>query len=280
MKKIFVINSRGEKEPFSFHKIYQSARRVGASKKLAFEIAKTIEKEAYSGMRTSQIFKKVLKLLLLENKSASLKFNLKEGIRRLGPSGFPFEKYIGEIFKREGFEVNFNLRLKGRCGVFYEVDFLAQKKNTTYIVECKFHKDLGARVDLKTALMNYARFLDLKKGEYFKKFQNGKVFPLLVTNAKFTNQTIRYSNCVGQKLLGWKYPKKKGLERIIDQNKLYPITILPSLKTHFLDVFVEKKMMLAGDLLKYKINQLSSILNLPLKHLEPLTKEAKILLEN
>lgn len=44
-KEIFVINLRGEKEPFSFQKVYQSARNVGASKELAFEIAKKLKKK-------------------------------------------------------------------------------------------------------------------------------------------------------------------------------------------------------------------------------------------
>lgn len=35
MTSLYVINSRGEKELFSFQKVYESAMRVGASKELA-----------------------------------------------------------------------------------------------------------------------------------------------------------------------------------------------------------------------------------------------------
>jgi hypothetical protein len=48
-KEVFVINLRGEKEPFSFQKVYQSARNVGASKEVALKIAKEIEKEFLMG---------------------------------------------------------------------------------------------------------------------------------------------------------------------------------------------------------------------------------------
>ena len=54
----YVINSRGEKESFSFKKILRSARRVGASRNLAQRIADTVKREAYPGLRTSEIFKK------------------------------------------------------------------------------------------------------------------------------------------------------------------------------------------------------------------------------
>jgi len=38
MKQVYVINSQGEQEPFSFRKVLKSARRAGASPNLAFEI--------------------------------------------------------------------------------------------------------------------------------------------------------------------------------------------------------------------------------------------------
>jgi len=51
MKKLYVINNSGQKEPFSWKKICNGAERVGASKALAKEIATIIEKEAYPGIK-------------------------------------------------------------------------------------------------------------------------------------------------------------------------------------------------------------------------------------
>jgi hypothetical protein len=45
-KEIFVINLRGEKEPFSFQKVYQSARNVGASKEVALKSQKKLKKRS------------------------------------------------------------------------------------------------------------------------------------------------------------------------------------------------------------------------------------------
>jgi len=278
MSKIYVINSQGKKEPFSFKKVYRSARRAGASKELAFRIAREIEKEAHPGIKTRKIFKRVLQLLNQEDKPTGIRFNLKEAIRKLGPTGFPFEKYIGEIFKAEGYNVSFNLHLSGKCAVLYEIDFIASNQNKVYIGECKFHKNPGERVDLKVALMNYARFLDLKESKYMQKFYGLEIYPLIVTNTKFTNQVIKYSNCVGQKLLGWKYPRGKGLEKLVETNKLYPVTILPSFRRSMIEVFSQKRIMLVKNLFEHPKEELFESLHLPFKYLDKLLEEAKVLI--
>jgi len=61
-----VINLRGEKEPFSLAKVLGSARRAGASKELAQRVALQIEKSAYPGIKTREIFSKVNQLLRKE----------------------------------------------------------------------------------------------------------------------------------------------------------------------------------------------------------------------
>jgi len=278
MPKLYVINSKGEKEPLSFKKIYRSARRVGAPVPLAQKIAKTIQVEARPGIRTSDIFQRVKELLLEQLPGAALRFNLKEGMRRLGPTGFPFEKYIGEILSRNNFKVQLNQSISGKCAN-YEIDFLAKNRKTLYIGECKYHNLAGGRVDLKIALSNYARFLDLEDSRLFqsKRLRDTKIKSLLVTNTKFTSQVIRYSRCVGIELLGWNWPKNRGLEYLIDNQKLYPITILPSLKSYLVDIFVSKRMMLVEDILKIDKLRFSKQNKVPVFHLDPLIKEAEIL---
>ena len=276
---LYVINSKGEKEIFSSKKVYRSARRVGASQFFAKKIAKIIEKEAFPGIKTSEIFRKVKRLLAKETPRFALKFSLKTAMRRLGPTGFLFEKYIGEIFSKRGFKVKLNQNIPGLC-CRYEIDFLARKNNLLYIGECKYRNLPGGLVHSDTALANYARFLDIKKGTFFDKKANKnlKIKSLLVTNAKLTNKAVKYSKCVGVELLGWNYPKNKGLERLIDTQRLYPITIFPSLKHYFADIFVEKRIILAQDLLKIDVKRFARETKIPVKYLEALAKEAKILL--
>ncbi|MEM4209037.1 MAG: hypothetical protein QW833_01450, partial [Candidatus Anstonellaceae archaeon] len=52
----------------------------------------------------------------------------------------------------------------------------------------------------------------------------------LVTNTKFSGDVIQYSDCVGLKLLGWSFPKNESIQQRIEENKLYPITLIKGLK--------------------------------------------------
>jgi len=270
-KEIFVINLRGEKEPFSLRKVYQSARNAGASKEVALKIAKEIEKEAFDGISTSQIFDRVFELLLEKSPQSAIKFNLKKAMEKLGPTGFPFEKFVAKIFEFEGFEVKTNQIIPGAC-TSYEIDFLAKKENLVYIGECKFRQEPGGRVDLQVALANYARFLDIQKG----KFLNSKVEykSILTTNAKFTTEAIKYSECVGVELLGWKYPRSGGLEFLIEKNKLYPITILPSVTHRIANELIFQGIVLVKDIFEEKFNRLK----IPNK--QKILKEGEILFKN
>jgi hypothetical protein len=280
MREIHIINSKGEKEIFSFQKVYRSAIRAGANKSLAREIARIIEKDVFSGMETSDIYKRVRRLLARKNSKSYLRFSLKQAMRKLGPTGFPFEKYVGEMFKELGFSVKLNQSLSGKCVAGYEIDFLAEKDNIVYIGECKYRNLQSNRIHTNTALANHARFMDILNHALLKqgKYKNYTKKTIIVTNTKFTTRAKRYSRCVNTKLLGWKEPKNNSLENIIEKQKFYPITILPSLKSRVKDAFVSQKMMLARDVLRINPRKFSKKFKIPLSNLESLTKEAKILL--
>jgi len=270
MKKINVIKYSGKEETFSSKKVYDSVRRSGGSKVLADKIVAEIEKKAYLGIKTSEIYDQVKKGLKKEDIKASLRFNLKKGFRKLGPSGFPFEKYIAELFANRGFKTKINQFIPGHCCT-YEIDFTAERDGLLYIGECKYRNLYGGRVHSKDALANYARFLDIKGGRK-------NVKSVLVTNTKFTSKAIKYSKCVGVDLLGWRFPKGSGLQYLVEKHKLYPITILHSLNKSLLEVFINKKIMMVKDLLEKDIGELSKITRLSQKRLKPLIAEAKVLL--
>jgi len=281
MSKIFIINNLGEKQPFSWRKVYQSALRVGAQKALAKQIATRVEKEAYNNIRTSEIFKKVQEYLYHDFPKGGMRFSLKEAMRKLGPSGFPFEKYVAEIFKRLGFAVQINQHLPGKC-VFHEIDLLAKIDRQLLIGECKFHSLPGSRVDLKVAMATYACYLDLNTGGFFKKasLKKLKTRPMLITNTKFTSEAIRYAECMKIDLLGWRYPMDRGLEYVIESNKFYPITILPSLKGDLLNVCGQEQIMLAQDLLSIDFVHRAKKSGISEKRLLTLKQEAEILMED
>ncbi len=259
-----VIKYNGEREPFSEEKAYNSAKRAGASDSEAKKIVK--ELDIYDGIKTSEISEKIRKGLKKENKRAALRFNLKKAIKKLGPTGFPFEKYVAEIFKNQGFRSKTNLFIPGKCCV-HEIDFTAEKDNLLYIGECKYRNLSASKVETKDALANYARFLDILA----KKSPDINIKSMLVTNNKFTSRAVKYSKCVGVELLGWRYPKDRGLEYLIEKDRLYPITILPSFKNYMFDAFTSKGLMMARDVLE--LNKI----NLSQKILKTLKEEAKLI---
>jgi len=98
------------------------------------------------------------------------------------------------------------------------------------MVEAKFHNQPGFRTDLKTALYVKARFDDVKKAGFNKCW--------LTTNTKFSRDAVKYSGCAGVELLGWNWPKGKGVETLIAETELYPITVITILSS------AEKKLLL------------------------------------
>jgi len=161
-RAINIINLRGEIEPFSKEKVYQSARRAGASKRLADQISLKISQQIKDNTLTSQIYQQVKGYLQDQEPHSAIRFSLKEAIRRLGPTGFPFEKLISQIFTNQGWQTQTNQIMAGQCIDDYEIDILAQKNNQTLIGECKFRINPGDRVDLEIALANQARFEDIQ----------------------------------------------------------------------------------------------------------------------
>ncbi|HOS88237.1 MAG TPA: ATP cone domain-containing protein [Candidatus Pacearchaeota archaeon] len=277
-QKIKVINALGEEEPFSERKVRRSLRKAGANSKTIERILNNLKSQLYNGISTAEIFKIAKQELKKQEPALAIKFNLKHGIRNLGPDGFSFEKYIREIFEHYGYAVKINQYTPGRC-LTYETDLLADDGSIFYFGECKFRHEPGERLNLGVGLKLFATFLDVQDFLQKQVGQNKKIIPLLVTNAKFTNQLIQYSKCQKIKLLGWNYPKGEGLEAILERKKLYPVTILPSFRPYMNNAFGEAQIMLASDLLSMDINKIVQMVKFPTNKISVLVKEAELLLK-
>jgi hypothetical protein len=93
-------------------------------------------------------------------------------------------------------------------------------------IEAKFHNEPGGKTDIKDALYVYARYEDLKHApEASSRVDEG----WLVTNTQFTRNAIRYAQCAGLRLLGWDYPRTRGLMTLIEEAKVHPLTCLTTL---------------------------------------------------
>jgi hypothetical protein len=181
----------------------------------------------YEGISTQKIYSEAFRLLTKHSKPNAARYYLKRGIMELGPSGFPFEIFIGELFKHEGFSVQVGKILQGKC-VTHEIDVIAEKDNQLNLMECKYRNQPGIAVDVKTPLYINSRFEDVLANVslgYNKKTFTGWV----VTNSRFTTDAITYGNCKGMQLLSWDYPFNNSLKDWVDRTGLYPLTCLTSL---------------------------------------------------
>lgn len=225
----FIIKSTGEKELFDVRKLEASLSRAGASKSSVDLIAEHILKEVRDGMSTGEIYAHAFSLLRRYEKPVALKYSVRRAVMELGPSGFPFEKFIAELFKARGFKAETNLIARGHC-VEHEIDIIAWNDLKLIIAEAKFHNDIGLKSDLKVVLYVKARFDDLKETYFTVEGKKRKYDEAhLITNTKFTSSAIEYAECAGLALIGWNYPAQGNLHNIIEDFNLHPITALTAL---------------------------------------------------
>ncbi len=226
---ILVVKADGTKESFDQSKLEHSLKRAGASSKAVKDILDHIKIHLTSEITTHDIYKHAFELLYKEEHPIAIKYSLKRAIQELGPSGFPFEDFIAEIFRERGFTAETGKIVKGFC-VEHEVDVVAWNEEKLIMVEAKFHNEPGTKSDLKVILYVKARFDDLKQ----MTFRYGKERKLdegwLVTNTKFTSTAIEYGSCQGGiRMVGWNYPPVGNLHDMILESKLHPLTCLASL---------------------------------------------------
>lgn len=257
-----IIKASGDKQKFNKEKLRSSLKKAGASLKIADEISRTVERNIHSGVRSEEILNQVTRRLKKTDPVITARYSLKKAIMELGPTGFPFEKYVAELLREYGYSIRVGQIIKGHC-IKHEIDVIAQKGKERLIVECKYHNHRGIRSDIKVALYTHARFLDIERSRgKMPNYMNFSNKSLLVTNTKCTSEAIRYGKCVGLKIISWRYPKHESLEYLIEKKKLYPITVLPALTRRSKEVLVSNNLMLVKDLLRYSLSELTHLIGL------------------
>lgn len=243
-----ITKANGKKSVFEPNKLFNSLIRSGADETQAHEIVDSIIPELYQGISTKKIYKKAFSLLKERSRFLAARYNLKNAIMMLGPSGYPFEKFIGELLKHQGFKVEVAKLVEGKC-VKHEVDVIAERDDHHYMIECKYHNQPGTVSDVKIPLYIQSRFLDVAAQWKTLPGHNDKLHEgWVVTNTRFTLDAIQYGSCAGLKLIGWDYPLKGSLKDLIDSLGLYPITTLTSITQTEKKALLEMNLVLCHDL--------------------------------
>jgi hypothetical protein len=251
--------------------------KSGANQEVVDSILQTIQKDIYEGISTKQIYKMAFALLKKVANSNAARYNLKEAIRLLGPSGFFFEKYIARLFAAEHYTTQTNLVLQGKC-VSHEIDILVKKDQIVSMIECKFHMGQDINSDVKVPMYILSRFNDLKDKKHTMFAGKESISKCwIVTNNRFTLDAIAFAKCSGLSLLSWNYPENNNLKTKNDDNYLYPITCLTTLS------LAEKEKLLILDIILVKelINNSASLekIGLSTNRIKNVLKEASELCE-
>lgn len=239
LKGLKVIKADGTKEEFSEEKLASSIKRAGIPQGLHEEVLEHVKSRVYEGIPTHEIYGHIEEFLEKSSQPyTKSKYSLKNAIMELGPTGFPFEVYISEILKAQGYQTEVGTFLVGKC-ISHEVDIIATKDKQKIFVECKFHNRAGTKSEVHVSLYTKARFDDLSEKHKFSR-------AMLVTNTKMTSDALSYALCEGIDVLSWTYPQDSSLRDLIEKYKLYPLTQLSFLSLS------QKQELLAKDIVLVK----------------------------
>jgi Holliday junction resolvase-like predicted endonuclease len=223
---IRITKADGEHEPFSREKLLASLARAGTRKETAERVLSQIERELREGMTTEDIYQYAHSALAsLEDVPIAARYSIKRAVFDLGPSGYPFEKFFAEVLRARGWKTQIQVHMTGKCAP-HEVDIVAEKERIRAGIEVKFHNSLGIKTDVKDALYVRARFDDLM---HASKESDRVDEGWLVTNTRFTKTAIRYGRCSGLILYGWDYPRRRGIQDMIEAFSVHPVTALTTL---------------------------------------------------
>jgi len=234
---VTVVKASGEKEPFSEEKVRASIQRAGIPKELQEQVVEHVKSKLHENIKTSEIYRHIIEFLgISKTPFARSRYSLKQAIMDLGPTGYPFEDFVAEILKSQGYDTAVRTTLQGKC-VAHEIDVTALKDSKRAIIEVKFHNLAGTKTDLHVTLYTKARFDDVIEKNNFNQVW-------LVTNTKVSTDAIAYGVCMGMKIVSWDYPQGESLRDLIETSGLTPITALTTLSQNQKQQLLQKGIVL------------------------------------
>lgn len=248
MKKYQIKKVSGELETFSRTKLINSLKRSGAEVEIVNSIADDVESWLYDGIPSKKIYDKAFALLRKKQLGIAARYKLKNAMMELGPTGYPFEFFVGQVFKLMGYDVEVGKVLQGHC-VTHEVDVIATKEKEQHFIECKYYQHTGKNANVQVPMYIRSRVDDLiKYRKGLPEFEGFVFHGGVVTNTRFTADAISFGECTGLSLLSWDYPQGKGLKEIVDREKIFPITVLTRLNLSEKQQFMEKGIVICRQL--------------------------------
>lgn len=278
MVDYLVKKNTGETEIFDREKLRTSLLNSSASIILTNEAIGKVEEKIHDGITTHEIYKIAFDFIKKKDIRTASRYAVKRSLLTLGPTGFPFEKFVARIFRKKGFQTLTGTMVRGKC-VEHEIDLVAYNENEVIISEIKYHNDYGTKTDTKVALYVKARFDDVKSEKI--QLPDGKFrLPtrgILITNTEFTETAEKYSKCADIELISWNYPAKGNLYSLIDETNAHPITVMITL-TKAQKEFLINNEVICCDEIKNNLEVLRKIVSDETK-ISNIIREAEIICE-
>jgi Holliday junction resolvase-like predicted endonuclease len=245
---IYVTKGNGDRVPFDENKLRRALKNSGAGTLEIEKALSAVKKSLYPGIGTHKIYQTAYRILKKTSRHSAGRYRLKKAIMELGPSGYPFEKFVGRIMESKGYQTTVNRHIRGKC-VEHEVDVVARNDREQLMIECKYHQDSKRNSDVKVALYIHSRFQDVEA--VWKNAEPGskrKYYGMVITNTRFSDDAIRYGECAGLKMVSWDYPAGNSLKNWIDRSGYHPVTSLSQLKVSEKQKLLEKGIVLCSDI--------------------------------
>jgi hypothetical protein len=246
--QLLITKADGTAEYFKVEKLRRSLRRAGATPEEINNIVTQITAELYDGIKTQEIYRRAFVLLRNSTLPVAARYSLRRALFGLGPSGFPFEKFLGRLFAEDGYITKTGIIIQGKCAP-HEIDIAAYRQTDSFVGEAKFHSRPGVKTDLQVAMYSYARLLDLKGATICSESVCGVTKFWLITNTKFTSTAQKYGECVGLNMLSWDYPRHNNLHDLIQRAQIYPVTVLQSLNSSQVATLISRDIIICKDIL-------------------------------
>ena len=243
-----VLTASGKKTFFSAAKVATSLRRSGASEEVIQEILEHIQAELYEGISTKEIFKRAFGILRKKNRISASKYKLKKALFELGPTGFPFERFVAAVYDHLGYHVEISKTVAGKC-VSHEIDVIAVKEHLKIFIECKFHSLQAQNCNVRIPLYINSRYLDILDNRDENEDSFFQTESWVITNTRFTADALAYGHCVGLNLISWDTPRGSSLKELIDRSGLYPITVSTLLTQREKQFLLSRDVVLCRDLI-------------------------------
>jgi hypothetical protein len=269
MMPVSITKADGTVEFFKVEKLRRSLRRAGANPEEINRIIAEVNNTLYDGVQTQEIYRHAFALLRESKPPAAARYSLRRALFNLGPTGFPFEKFLARLFQELGYQTKTGITISGKCAP-HEIDVAAYKQDHSFVGEAKFHSRPGVKSDLQVAMYSYARLMDLSEQKICKEDICGITEFWLITNTKFTSTALDYGNCVGLKMLSWDFPKKNNLHDQIQRSGIYPVTVLQNISASQKETLIARDIILCKDILEH---------DMVLRHLHLSKRKKEALLE-